>query len=154
MVHCRDWCIFTLTTWFTGSPPFLFSLSVSILLSLPTLLRGDKTNTGEKAQTVLPKISLCNGECTHTHFSSTFGCIVLLPSLQQYIFICLSVFCLTHCFSWPVILCYLIICVSQGCEGRKHLANRARSGQTGRLWLCLHCCPCQLLCGNTLLVRC
>lgn len=41
----------------------------------------------------------------------------------------------------------------QRCESRKHLANRARTGQTGRLWLCFHCRSSQLLRGNTLLVK-
>lgn len=46
----------------------------------------------------------------------------------------------------------LCVTVSQGCEGREHPAHWARAGQTGRLWLRLHCLACQLVCGNAVLV--
>lgn len=73
--------------------------------------------------------------------------ILVPPASNNSFYSHVSLFCPPHTFS------QLINSVSQGCESRKYLANRARSGQTGRLWFCLHRRSSQLLCGNTLLVR-
>lgn len=58
-------------------------------------------------------------------------------------------FTVSSCFS---VCLWVTPVLPQGCESRKHLANRARTGQTGRLWLCFHRSSSQLLRGNTLLV--
>lgn len=43
-------------------------------------------------------------------------------------------------------------CVGQRYQGRKHLADRARPGETRWFWLGLHRLPCQLLCWDAILV--
>lgn len=59
-------------------------------------------------------------------------------------------FTVSNCSSVSLLMTVIL---PQGCESRKHLTNRARTGQTGRLRLCFHCCSSQLLRGNTLLVK-
>lgn len=153
MVHCRDWCIFILTTWFTGKPHFSFHSLHLFCSHRPLFWQETKQIRGEQTETAA-WWSLCNvlSHCAATHFSTGTSCCS--PDTHQCILFLTSLFISSPLiFPWQAVFSSLICSFLQGCESRKHLANRARSGQTGRLRLCFYSCPSQLLRGDTLLVK-
>lgn len=144
MVHCRDWCIFTLTTWFTGNP-YSFLTYLDLFCSPPPhFWQETKQIEGRKHK-------LCCLRYAYAMVLVLTHCASCCSPASNNAF-SLKLFCLRRVFpdpSFSPVWSFL----SQGCEGRKHLVDRARSGQTGRLWLGLYCGSSQLLRGNTLLVK-